>query len=65
MFLLFQCCGWALWLLCMLEMDSWRQKFIDARDRLEKDDDDDDFALRWSKSSRWFKAWKSSKCRER
>ena len=46
MFLLFQCCGWALWLLHTLEMDSWRQKFIDARDRLEEDEDDDDFALR-------------------
>ena len=28
-------------------MDSWRQKFIDARDRLQDDEDDDDFALRW------------------
>ena len=28
-------------------MDSWRQKFIDVRDRLQDDEDDDDFALRW------------------
>ena len=28
-------------------MDSWRQKFIDARNRLQDDEDDDDFALRW------------------
>ena len=31
----------------MLGMDSWRQKFIDARERLEEDEDDDDFALKW------------------
>ena len=47
MFVLFQCCGWAMWLLRRLEMDSWRQKFIDARDRLQDDEDEDDFALRW------------------
>ena len=79
MILLFQCYSWALWLLHRLEMDSRRQKFIDARDKLQDDEDDNDFALRWvvgldlgssSRSKRprvhsGSRPSKSSKCRKR